>query len=394
MSRHSSARAGVTLIELLIAVTVLTLLVASTYMLFESQSESFRSNTSRFDLVQNARGSLEATERVVRTMGAGVTGNQPMLVYGANDVLSFNTDFVERDTVDMRWAAYWNPDAVQAETVVWEASAAAAIPLSSPSYVYPAETYLLGNGSRSPAETWTFTFDLDTGTPRSDDYVLRQQINSGSAEVVARNILPASNGAPFFQYLMERNLGTEDTLITASGALLPLIRRPLVAGLSAADSASYVRPDSVRAVRLNYRVTNGLTGTDERIREVQSLVETPNNGVSMPTICGRSPLPVGAFSATEVGTLQGRVALTWARSADQDAGEVDVRQYVLWRRKTIEPAFGPVLLVVRTESDTVTYTTEVTDNDPGESYIFGIAAQDCTPAFSTILTTTITLSGP
>ncbi len=66
---------------------------------------------------------------------------------------------------------------------------------------------------------------------------------------------------------MQRILSTGDTLITATGSLLPLIRRELVSGISASDSADDVRPDSVRAVRINFRITNGHTGTAERTRE-------------------------------------------------------------------------------------------------------------------------------
>jgi len=49
--------------------------------------------------------------------------------------------------------------------------------------------------------------------------------------------------------------------------LLPLIRRELSTAASAADTANFSRPDSVRAVRMNYRVTNGKSGTEERIRD-------------------------------------------------------------------------------------------------------------------------------
>ncbi|HRP07386.1 MAG TPA: prepilin-type N-terminal cleavage/methylation domain-containing protein, partial [Gemmatimonadales bacterium] len=124
-------RRGVTLIELLIVVVLVSGIVAATYSLFQSQSQSFRKNSDRFDLAQNARGAIELTERVMRTMGAGIIGEQPALVYGNNSVVAFNADYMERDTVDMRWAAYWNPDVSVQESIAWKGADATTIPNSS-----------------------------------------------------------------------------------------------------------------------------------------------------------------------------------------------------------------------------------------------------------------------
>lgn len=392
--RFTSDRRGVTLIELLVVIVIVSGVVATTYSLFQSQSQSFRKNTDRFDLAQNARGAIELSERVIRTMGAGVTGQQPVLVYGAGNVIAFNADYVERDTVDMRWAAYWNPDVAVAQTIAWKTADATPIPNSSPAYTYPTVDYTLGNGTPSPAETYMLYFTADTDTPRSDDYVLWQRVNNGTPELLARGILAATGSKPFFEYLLERQLATGDTLFVASGGLLPLIRKPLSAAASAADTASFSRPDSVRAVRMNYRITNGKSGADERIRDISTVIEVPNNGVPLASVCGRPPLAPGALSVTEVGVGLGEAEVTWSRSSDQDAGEVDVRQYVIWRRPSSEATFDAPLLYVRSERDTVTYTSIINDNTPGETYIFGVAAQDCTPAFSSVVTTNITFSVP
>jgi type II secretory pathway pseudopilin PulG len=390
--RSLRSTAGFSLIELLVAITMLIGVTGAGYALFKSQSTSFRENTQRYDLVQNARGSLEWSDRVIRTMGAGVVGQQPMLVYGNDNVIAFNADFVERDTTDMRWAAYWNPDVPVADAQVWNSAAATAVPRSSPAYTYPTATYQMSNGALSPAETYILYFELDAGTTRADDYILYQRVNAGTPEILARNLLPASSGAPFFQYLLHRVLPSGDTLFLASGTLLPLTRRQLVAGISASDSANYVRPDSVRAVRMNYRVTNGQAGAAERIREVSTVIETPNNGIPMPTVCGRSPLPPAALTAVEVGTGEGSVQLAWSASTDQESGEVDVRQYVVWRRLATATVWAEPLLVVRTEPGQATYTSAVTDNIPGTAYRYAVAAQDCTPNLSTMVTADITLS--
>ncbi len=392
--KDSQRSAGFTLIELLVVISMLGIITAATFSLFRSQSQSFRSNTQRFDLVQNVRSAIELSERTIRTMGAGVAGEQPVLVYGANNVLAFNADYTERDTVDMRWAAYWNSDTPVEETVAWDVASASTIPNSSPGYTYPTVTYRLGNGSLSPAETYILWFESDAGTSRSDDYILWQRLNNGTPEILSRNLLPATDGRPFFEFLMHRNTSGADDLIIATGSLLPLIRRPLSTAVSGADSADFSRPDSVRAVRLNFKITNGQSGAEERFREVTTVVEVPNNGIPMPTVCGRAPFPVAGFTAVESPPGSGVILLRWTRSTDQDAGEVDVRQYVVWRKLAAAPAFAEPLLVVRSEADTVDYLTDVGDHAIGSTYTFGVAAQDCTPSFSSILQATVTVTVP
>ncbi len=391
--RSSRPAGGFTLIELLVAIVVMGFVTAGTLSLFTSQSRAFRDNSDRFDLVQNVRGAVEIGERVMRTMGAGSTGDQPVLVYGSANVLAFNTDYVEPDTVSMRWAAYFNINVPAADGIAWDVASASAIPNSSPSYTYPPKTYRMGNGSVSPAETYIFYFELDATTARTDDYALVHRVNNGTAEVVSRSILPLP-GKPFFEYLMQRVLSTGDTLLLVPTSLQPLIRRPLISGITAVDSANYVRPDSVRAVRLNFRVTNGHTGSAERVRDVTTTVEVPNNGIPMPSVCGRAPIEPSTLTVVDTVPGSGRVWLTWDRSVDQDAGEQDVRQYILFRRLAAAATWSDPIVVTRAELAQATYTIELAGNLTGTAYTFGIAAQDCTPLQSPIRTVNITTSVP
>lgn len=255
-------------------------------------------------------------------------------------------------------------------------------------------TYRMGNGAPSLAETYIVYFELDASTPRADDYALVQRVNSGTPEVLARGILPAPGATPFFEFLLQRVLPTGDTLLVADASLLPLVRRELIPGISSADSAAYVRPDSVRAIRMNYRITNGQTGAEEQIRQITSIIEVPNNGIPMPTVCGRPPLPPGAFVAIDAGDGSGKVTLAWSRSDDQDGAEQDVRQYIVWRRLSTDPQFSEPLVVIGAEQLVTSYTTDVLDQTPGLTYVFGIASQDCTPNLSSIVTSTVTIELP
>ncbi|HEX3927272.1 MAG TPA: prepilin-type N-terminal cleavage/methylation domain-containing protein [Gemmatimonadales bacterium] len=383
-------RAGYSLIELLVAMTMLLAVTAAAWSLFQSQSKAFRNNVDRWEMIENARGALEGAQRVVRTMGAGTVSGQPVIVFGAGDVLAFNTDYIEADTVSVRWATYYNADTPVAETTAWDIADATTIPNSSPAYTYPSATYDLANGSVSPAETYIFYFEPDASTARGDDYILYQRVNNGTPEIVARNILVHPNGNPFFQYMMKRTLATGDTLMPVPDADIPLIRQSLTGAVSASDSADFVRPDSVVAVRMNFRLTNGQSGTNERFRDITTTIEVPNNGIPQASVCGRAPLAPGGLAGVEALPGSGSITFTWGSSADQDGGEGDVLQYILFRRPATATTWGGPLVVVKAVAGQSSYTATIGGNTPGTSYLFGVAAQDCTPSQSTMTTFSIT----
>jgi type II secretory pathway pseudopilin PulG len=370
------SRAGFTLVELLIAMTMTVAVMGAAFSLFRSQSQFFGTNQSRYDMLQNARSALE--------------GAQPVLVYGDSIALAFNTDYIESDTVDTRWAANFDAETPLAETLVWRVADATVIPTTG--YTYPTTDFTLGNGDPSPAETYIFYFSPDSSTARTDDYILWQRINNGTPAIIARNILPHPSGLPFFQYLQRRTLISSDTLITVPGSNLPLKRRILTSGITSTDSADYVRPDSVRAVRLSLRFTNGKTGADERFRDVQTTAQVPNNGIPLPTVCGRAPIAPSSLTVVDTLPGSGRLWFTWSRSTDQDAGEQDVLQYILYRKAQGGAAWTDPLIVVRRVAGQTDYTVEIAGNTPGTAYTFGVSAQDCTPSESSFTTINVTPS--
>ncbi|MEZ4457729.1 MAG: fibronectin type III domain-containing protein [Gemmatimonadales bacterium] len=387
-NRLRSDRAGFSLVELLVTLVVLSMIMGTTVLFFRNQNQAFLKTSERMDLLQNARYSVSQVERILRTLGSGVTGQQPMLVYGDDKVIAFNTDYTETDTTDFRWAVNWNPSVPTRETIAWLQGDAGTIPNSS--YTYPPQTFLLGSGATSPAETKMFYFSLDSTTTRSDDYVLWERTNSGTGEYIARNILPYP-GRPFLEFFISRRLSSgADTLILASGSLLPLKRLVLQSSFTSADTANAVRPDSVRAIRINIRVTNGATGADERTRDFTQTIQVPNNGLPSPNVCGRSPFAPSTFTATP-DTLPGSGAMTlaWNRSVDHGGGEYDVRQYILYQRDDTATVWRDPLMMVRADTTTA-YSIYISGLVPGAAYDFGLAAQDCTPSQSTIAAITAT----
>ncbi len=147
---------------------------------------------------------------------------------------------------------------------------------------------------------------------------------------------------------------TRDSLVQAnlagSGVPLPIVHSSNVHG-SATDSLgdpsnSYLA-DSVKAVRINIRVSNGRTGAALRTRDVSTITSLPNNGLVQIKTCGTTPLLGGALTITQPGGAGTPVRLSWVASVDEAAGESDVTQYNIYRRDVLlEPSFGSVLLTV------------------------------------------------
>lgn len=386
--RRKDARAGFSLVELLVTLIVLSMIMGTTVLFFQSQNKAFIKGGEKMDLLQNARYSVSQVERILRTLGAGVTGQQPMMVYGANDVVAFNTDYTEVDTTNYRWAVNWNPSVAATDAEAWTVGNATVIPNST--YTYPAQTFLLGNGAPSPAETKIFWFAPDSSTSRTDDYILWERSNAGTQEYIAKNIL-AYPSRPFLEYFMARRLGTGlDTVVIASGSLLPLKRLVLQPSFTSTDTANAVRPDSVRAIRINLRITNGKTGSEERTRDFSQVMQVPNNGLPSPNVCGRSPMPPNSFNAVQDTVVGGgTIFLNWTRSPDHGNGEYDVRQYVLYQRDDTATVWKDPLMMIRADTTTA-YSIRLGGLVPGQAFDFGIAAQDCTPSQSTILLVTQT----
>jgi prepilin-type N-terminal cleavage/methylation domain-containing protein len=273
--------AGFTLVELMLALVVLSLVMGATISLLRSQVRTFRIGGERLELTQNMRYAVSTVDRVLRTTGAGVANQQPMFVYGDNDVVAFNANYT--NNMQDFCAVNVNPDAPAGSFEIM--SLASAYLLPNTAFLYPSMNYVAGACS---AETILFYFRPDSSTPDPNDFVLMQRVNAMPADLVAKNIY-AYPGRPFFQYFVHpRSLlvppAARDSLVIAgaggSSIVLP-IRHSIAVHGSPADSAldpsnSYLA-DSVKAVRINVRVSNGLSGVDRRLRDISTVVSLPNN---------------------------------------------------------------------------------------------------------------------
>ena len=372
ISRRRSSQAGFSLIEMLIAMIVLSFVMGAAISVMRSQSRSFRRGGNRMELTQNMRYATSTVDRVMRTLGAGVGTGQPMLVYGGNDVITFNADYASdiQDGV----AVYVNPSLPAAANLAMTTASPITIPNVSPTINYPVANYFWGGATPSRAETISFYFRPDSQTADPNDFVLLEKVNAMRSELVARGIR-AYPGRQFFEYWWDStsNVGTTTNLQLAA-AKIP-IRNTVIGGATS-------RADSIRGVRINLVITNGDLTADSTSRRISTMIQIPNNGLTQLTTCGDVPLQTGVLVADTTLQGPGSVRLTWLASADELTGERDISQYNVYYRLSTVPTWTPFF----TQSPGFNpYGVSHGGLTAGLSYFFAVAAQDCSPAESAFM---------
>jgi type II secretory pathway pseudopilin PulG len=368
------------MIELLLALLVFSVVLAGALSFMTKQSKTFALGNERFSMVQNMRFGLNVLEKDLRTAGAANPDEQPAMVYAGNSVVAFNGNYLTNVNGDV-FAVYLNPDAPGSSVVALTKSDQITIPLTS--VVYPDTSYYLDPARtlNSPSETIIFFFAPDSETVRSDDYILYRQVNSEPREILTRNVLPVT-GVPFFRYYRHENVSGVVALTQVPAAQIPL-RHSIPVHLALGDTGVAARIDSVKGVQVSFTVSNGLTGTKERKRTIQRLIRLPNAGLRNKKICGDEPmLGAVAFNAVRVVLPTGlsAVNLTWNPATDENGGEKDVVLYVLWRRLSTDLDWGEPYLSLPAGSPSYFYSDA--DVEPATSYVYALAAQDCTPKTS------------
>ncbi len=71
---------GMTLIELLIALVVFSVVMGGTLSIMTTQSRAFRLGTDRMNILQNLQFAADFVARDLRTLGSNVPDVQPMLI--------------------------------------------------------------------------------------------------------------------------------------------------------------------------------------------------------------------------------------------------------------------------------------------------------------------------
>ena len=375
--------AGFALIEMMIALVVLGVVMASALTVMRSQSRNFRKGGQSMELTQNLRYAMSTVDRVLRTLGAGVAPNQPMLVYAANDVVVFNANFAS-DISDGN-AVYINPDLPAGAIDGLTNSPKITIPGTA--IQYPDSNYFWGPATPSRAETILLFFRPDSTTAVGNDYVLLMQVNRQPAELISRNI-KAYPGRPFFQYWYDSSTTTGVLFSRQLAAGRIPVRHTAALHGSTTDVGASALADSIRMIRINYVVTNGVTTADSGSRTIATMIGVRNNGLVQIKTCG--DVPVFTSALTAIPNLVGQppaVRLLWTPSPDETTGETDVSQYNIYYRRQAVATWEPWYTVAAGQA-----TYDVTSGNglvKDSIYFFAVAAQDCTPQESSLSATAL-----
>lgn len=373
-------RNGFTLVEVLVSMLLLMIITGAAVQFFRKQTGLVNRETARMDAMQNAQFAASQIERELRQAGAGVADFQPMIVQVDSLAMTFNANMVSVDTGDVR-AVYQFRDADTNAARAMLKTERMALPNSSPAKLYPDTTYYASAGVQSGAETISYYLRPDSTTPTiSGDYLLFRRVNATTPTLVARGIVKNSlDTMPFFTYYKNDTL---NRLIAIPRSSMPMYHG-IVHGATN-DTGRFALTDSVSAVRVHFLTAarDPRTGVDA-LRTVETLVRLMNAGLLARTSCGQPPLQTPAPTVVSSPSLAPvkSVTVAWAKSGDDGIGEKDIERYAIFRRPSSVSAFGdPISSIPATMAGTYSFVD--TNVIGGQTYVYGIAAQDCTPMLS------------
>lgn len=358
-------RAGFTLIEMMVSVTLTLLVFAITIPFFRAQTRAVSSGAGRLDALQNARYAQSTIDRDLRLAG-GVFG-QPVIVQAAPLSLTFNADLYGRSLAADPNAAFINSSLDTLTTESFQVALAKTLPKSAKSY--PTATYTDSNGTRSKAETISYFLIADASSGRTDIYALYRRVNAKDSTIVTTNLWIPPDTGYFFKYHRVAASGPASQIASAS---LPLYWD---------DAARTIDSIGVVEMRIAGWYFNA-RDTTNTYRTVYQRTPIRNVGRLTPSTCGAAPAAPSAVTATPATNAGGSpvsVTVGWNASTDDGAGAADVRVYSIARR----PSAGATWTGVGNATARSAGTYQFIDYALKQgTWVYGVAAADCGPTWS------------
>lgn len=373
----SRPRAGFSLVELIVAMTLMVVLLGLATAFFRVQSKSVAQAAGRLEAQQTAAFGLATIDRELRMAGVGVADAQPMLVQADPFAVTFNADLVSNTAGDVG-PVYVDVDAPDGAVSVYDKTDAGALPLST--RIYPETTYMRSAGVPSSAETISFWVARDSTSKRANEYLLWTRVNAMPPQVVARGIV-INPGDTVFRYYKADTAGAP---LQVASTKLPLFHAARAHG-SAADTGQVALIDSIRSVRVRLTAVYHDVRQGDVTRRSESTIRVLNAGLVTRTTCGDAPLGVSPTAAYGTSAGVPAVAITWTPSADEKGGERDVERYVIYRRAAAATLFGEPIASV--PAGQTSYQFSDTQIASGDQLVYAVAAADCGGQFSPLATT-------
>ena len=369
-------RAGFTLLEIMISITILLLVFAMAIPLFRTQVRAMGSTAGVSDAQQNVRFAISTIERQIRVAGAGVSDQQPLLIQADPFAVTFDADYASRDTASEGGAfgaVYYDPDLPVGATMSMTPAHQVTLPLSS--VTWPTTSYYRGASAPSAAETISFWVGPDNSPGSNGRYALFRRVNAMPVDTLARGLIMDLSQPPF-TYRTIDGAGIVNDVPTSS---LPAFHVAVHGAPN--DTASSALTDQIRF--LTVHLTGSFIerdGTTSK-RTVDASIRLLNAGLLNHATCGEAPVFSQTVSAVP---LPGKIVLSWNPAVDENSGEKDVEKYVIYRR-LITAAFADPLAAVPAGLSNYSFTD--TQVNSGEQWVYGVSAEDCGGQFSPVSTT-------
>jgi prepilin-type N-terminal cleavage/methylation domain-containing protein len=364
------ARLGFTLIEIIIALTLLSIVGAAAVTFLVKETRAVMVTAGRLDAQQNVSFAMDAISHDLRVAGVGLGLRQPMIIEAHPYAISFNADLVTSDTASVTAASYFDPSVPDSLALALTPANKIAYPYGAISY--PDSTYVQATGLLSNAETITYYFTLDSTTARTDDYLLLRRVNSAPPSLLARGLI-FPGGVPGFRFFIPG--AAVNSRVEVIAPTLPLYFQE-----------GSVGPDTMLAKISEVRVQLEAVYTDpiegDVHRSANENVPLLNAGLSHLQACA-SP-PAAPVSITPTAWPSGdSIGLTWPASTDEIGGKRDVKSYSLYRRIGAAGSWNTPIYTSPADG-TPTYAWEDKAVPLGQTYAYGIVSRDCTPSLSAL----------
>ncbi|HVB32155.1 MAG TPA: prepilin-type N-terminal cleavage/methylation domain-containing protein [Gemmatimonadaceae bacterium] len=377
MSPRLQARRGFTLVEVIVAMMLLMVIMATTVQTFRKSSNLLGAQGGRLEAQQNARFAVTTLDRDLRVAGVGTVAGQPLLVEADTTAIVFNVDLISRTLGDVG-AVYVDTNADSNSVSAMKSVNKLLLP--GMSVFYPNSTYVQPSGTVSGAETIAYYLGKDTTSSYSNQYNLYRRVNATAPQIIARGIQYTA-GDTVFQFFKEDTTGKLTAIPMSS---LPLYHKATIHG-AISDTGKFALVDSVTMVKLKLVAVyhDPKQPTSIVTRTIRSTLRILNAGLVNATTCGNPPLGVTvSYTTSTAGASTPFITLTWPASGDDGGGEKDVESYAIYRRPPGIPTFNQPVASVPAGSATYSWT----DNNvaSGDNWVYGVSAQDCTPSSSPI----------
>lgn len=379
-ARSVSGRRGFTLLEMMLAISIMLIVFAIAVPVFRSQLRAMGSHAGRMDAQQNVRFAISTLDRELRVAGAGVPDKQAFVVQADPFAITINADLATRDTAsegDAFGAVYLDPDLPGGSTMSLTPATAVTLPLSA--VTYPTTTYFRGNGPQSAAETISFWVAPDGGDGSNGRYALYRRVNALPIDTVARGLMLDPATPPFTYVAADPSTGDLSTVAAAS---LPAFHVQQHGAPD--DTGRSAITDAIRSVRVHLVGTYVERDGTVSKRPADTEIRLLNAGLLNHATCGDAPVFGSAVSATYVSGATRQVVVSWSRAVDESGGERDVEKYLIYRRRAAAAAFDePMASIPAGQASYQFADTQITS---GDQWVYAVAAADCGGQFSPLAT--------